>query len=229
MINERKDFVSNIPGNLARRSFFLLSLYFAFAALVYLVQHFWKAFLPPWFLEYAFQIFLFCALGFLWIKGWAFKWKLTKTKSLQLIGLILVYIIGLKLLDIVLGQWGVWPLRRDLWHWQNQLLLQLLLAPFLEELLFRDYLFRAFCLEMKSLPRAILFSSAFFMLAHMSLYPGAFLLGVFSCLLYYYFESIIPCIAFHFLSNLSLYFIPYTLPHLYHALRQWGLYHLFYR
>ena len=110
-----------------------------------------------------------------------------------------------------------------------QLFSLLILAPINEELFFRDLLFRSQNSRWKNLWLSGLFSSFAFMVAHLSLYPGAFLLGLISCALFVVSRSIVPSIVFHFLSNASLFFIPQIFPALAQFLLKIGLFPTFYR
>src|SRR5690606_12434986 len=112
---------------------------------------------------------------------------------------------------------GSWPSAYSL---QSVLLLGLI-APVVEELFFRDLVLRALLLKLRNIYIAVFLSSLFFMAAHLSLYPGAFLLGLVSGFIYLYSRSVLPCILFHSLSNLSLYFIPAWFPQIYEALHRW--------
>ncbi len=103
-------------------------------------------------------------------------------------------------------------------------------SPIVEELFFRDLFFRTQHFESKySWWSAAFFSSFAFMIAHLSLYPGAFLLGFCSCFLIRQSRSILPSIVFHSVSNASLYFIPKLFPALAAFLKSDWLAGFFYR
>ena len=100
-------------------------------------------------------------------------------------------------------------------HWA---VLVLFVAPILEEFFFRDLVFRALYGRLNRMRIAILLSSIFFMVAHMTLHPGAFLLGLISCWLVLGSRSILPSIVFHSISNGSWFFLPVLFPNLHKAL-----------
>lgn len=80
-----------------------------------------------------------------------------------------------------------------------------LLAPILEEMLFRGIILRSF-LNQYSRSTAILWSALFFGLAHLNIYQFvvAFMLGTVAGWLYERSRSLIPCIALHGFYNSSL-------------------------
>lgn len=218
-----------IPDSLMRNSPFWLAGFFVVAFAISAVMGRFENQLPGVVGVYALQALLVLLCGGLWLKGWRPLYRL----SLQGFGLLLlllgVYLGALKLLDLALVDPEV-RLRvmsfRDLtWTYAPT---QLLLAPIFEELFFRDYLFRALKERMGSVFRAVVFSSLFFMLAHLNIQIGAFLLGVICCALLIRFQSVWPAIIFHFVSNFSLYFFPVFYPHLYKALFDWELFRYFY-
>lgn len=104
-----------------------------------------------------------------------------------------------------------------------------LIAPFLEELFFRDILFRSLIARWGSVWVAAIISSLAFMAAHLSFYPGAFLLGLLSCALFVKSKSLWVCILFHSLSNASLWVIPEYFPALSRSIAEFSLIHFFYR
>lgn len=85
------------------------------------------------------------------------------------------------------------------------------LAPVLEEMLFRGIILRAFLLQY---PRwtAILASAVFFGFAHMNVYQFvvAFLLGTFSGWLYERTRSLVPCIVLHASYNAAVFALQTT-------------------
>src|SRR5205823_339778 len=103
------------------------------------------------------------------------------------------------------------------------------LAPILEELYFRDLFFRALWKRENSFWFAAAVSSIFFMIAHMSVYPGALLLGLISAFLLVLSGSILPSILFHSISNLSFIFIPILFPKIFEALERFHFLRYFYR
>lgn len=112
---------------------------------------------------------------------------------------------------------------------QYQIVALLILAPINEELFFRDLLFRSQNSRWGAFWLSALFSSFAFMVAHLSLYPGAFLLGIISCFVFIISGSIVPSMVFHFLSNASLFFIPQWFPSIAQYLVDIGLFPAFYR
>lgn len=162
-------------------------------------------------------------------KGWRPCFKISPKAGFVFFGLVVLYLGALFLIDRVLQSPD--SIRRAT-HFHSQsmafLILQLGLAPILEELYFRDFMFRAMRQEFGKLVPAVLFSSLFFMLAHFQVHPGAFLLGLVSSLLFFYFRSVIPSMVFHFISNLSLYFIPSFFPNLFFEMKSWDAIRFFY-
>jgi membrane protease YdiL (CAAX protease family) len=184
-----------------------------------------------WLRRYSLQIFLFVSLLHqFFLMGWRPLIKISKKAALFSLIAIFVYLSILKALDffaeiklgVSLGH------RRSFDSW-DQIFLSLVLAPIFEELFFRDLLFRALYSRDQKLWLSILFSSAFFMVAHLSLYPGAFVLGIVSALLLYFSGSILPSIFFHLMSNLSWFFLPMLFPNLFRVLIEWDLLWIFYR
>lgn len=184
---------------------------------------------PAWFQIFGYQILLagFCAA--LFAKAWRFLWKIDLHSAGLFLLILLFYMGALLLVEFFLSKEGeLVSATRIQPDSILVIMLQLVLAPIFEELFFRDYVFRSIWKSCLSFPKAALLSSLFFMLAHMQIHPGAFLLGLVSCILYRSFKSILPCIAFHFLSNASVYFIPYFFPHLYRELFELNLLQYFY-
>jgi membrane protease YdiL (CAAX protease family) len=181
--------------------------------------------------RYALQFFLFLSLIFLFFSA---KWRpclrlSSKAKMIWITG-TLFYFCSLALLDLVCRFYDGASIghRRSLESW-DQLALSLVLAPILEELFFRDALFRSLVTKFNHARVAAVISSLFFMVAHGSLYPGAFFLGIISCGLFYFSGSIIPSIAFHVLSNLSWFFLPMFFPNLFRTLIDMRLLHWFFQ
>lgn len=87
----------------------------------------------------------------------------------------------------------------------------LLLAPVFEELFFRGFLIPPL---KRSLPlwAVIIVSSLVFMLAHGYVKPGAFLLGMFTSVIFLWTGSVIPGMIFHFSCNLWGPILIYLLP-----------------
>lgn len=78
------------------------------------------------------------------------------------------------------------------------------MAPVLEEVLFRGILMRSF-LQNYSPRKAILWSAIFFAIIHLNPWQGipAFGLGLFMAWLFYKTGSLLPCILVHFMNNLA--------------------------
>ncbi len=81
-----------------------------------------------------------------------------------------------------------------------------IIAPFIEEMLFRGIFLRGF-LGHYSPAHSIIYSSLLFSLVHLNLYqmPSAFLLGCYIGWLYYVSRSLWPCIFAHALNNTLAY------------------------
>ncbi len=186
--------------------------------------------LPGFIQRFALQILLALGLFFCFIKGWRPALSLNSRVGLYIIYALVAYFAGLKISDFIFSRylgdaetsfqgWGAW----------DNLLLVALVAPLLEELFFRDVLFRSLQTRWPGFWRAASLSSIIFMLAHMSLYGGAFLLGFISTALFYWSRSLWPSVVFHSLSNLSWYFLPVLFPNLFSALFQLKLLKFFYQ
>lgn len=214
MRSDTKDFLKTLEPKLASQSFSWLGFYFVLAVILHLCLHFFPEFFPNWLKESGFQIFLLGALALLFKQGWRPQLQCSGKSIAIFVGLVLLYFGLLWLLDFgakLSGYTGVVSIVR-VGH--LELILLIVVAPVLEEFFFRDYLFRAFVWQMNRIQRAAFFSSAFFMLAHFSLHPGAFVLGIVNCILFASLRSVWPAVAFHALSNLSLFFLPAYFPHL---------------
>ena len=90
-----------------------------------------------------------------------------------------------------------------------------LVAPFLEEMLFRGIILRGLLGKYSPL-NAILLSSALFGLIHMNIYqiPGAFIFGCFLGWLFYASRSLWPCIFAHAFYNAGAYVFSSSYPDL---------------
>lgn len=217
---DTKEFLKSLPAPLASKSFSYLLAYFLFAAAVHLFDSFFPGLFPQWFRDFGFQLFLLGALVVLWRQGWRPQLQ-SSWSSILWFALLLGGYFGLLYLFELTAQglgFEAWPHQRS--ESVPRMILMILMAPILEELFFRDFLLRAFYWQMNRFRRAVFFSSAFFMLAHLSLYPGAFLLGVVNACLFAVFRSVWPAIVFHAVSNLSLFFLPRFFPAFTEALRQ---------
>jgi membrane protease YdiL (CAAX protease family) len=224
---ETKEFLKSLQAPVAAKSFQYLVFYFIFAATVHLLDYGFPHFFPSWFREFGFQIFLFGSLIFLWRAGWRPQWQ-CRWRSLIGFGIFLgAYFAFLVALEFVARGMGFEAWARHRSEPLHRVVLLIFLAPLLEELFFRDYLLRAFYWQMNRFRRALFFSSGFFMLAHLSLYPGAFFLGLVNGILFSFFRSAWPAVAFHAVSNLSLFFLPRYFPALTEAMKQIELLPLF--
>lgn len=202
-----------------------LTAFFIFAAGVVLLADHLSVFVR----QYSFQIFL----------GIAILWMLLRTKwrpllefhssaAIYTLVLAVIYFGGLLILDQIARMLGVEG-RPVPFQWRDDLLLLALIAPILEEIFFRDLLLRSLFHRIPKLFWAVLISSLIFMVAHLTLYPGALFLGIINSVLVLTSRSLWPAILFHSLSNLSLLFLPAWYPHLWSWLDQWGLLTQFYR
>ena len=81
-----------------------------------------------------------------------------------------------------------------------------IIAPLIEEMLFRGIILRGF-LSHYSAKKAIIVSSLLFALIHLNIYqiPGAFILGCFIGWIYYKSRSLWPCILAHAINNIGVY------------------------
>lgn len=224
----RNDFFSEF---LAKQGVYCLFAYFIFVFVLMFTEWVLPVDFAYWFQASVLQLVLLTFLGYLWILGWKPRWRINTKGWLWFAGFLLVYLGGLKVLDLSLayfqGEVGL-SQRTTMQPWYF-MILQLVLAPVFEELFFRDYLLRSFWQKLGSWGRALFFTSAFFMLAHLSLYPGAFLLGLVAGGLYLLTGSIIPAVVFHSLSNLSLYLLPVFYPSIFQWIVQTGWLEVFYR
>lgn len=84
----------------------------------------------------------------------------------------------------------------------QRIILFILMAPIIEEILFRGIIFRGF-LKHYSLKNAIILSSLLFAIAHLNVWQGisAFILGIVYAWIYKKTKSLIPCIFSHALHN----------------------------
>ncbi len=205
--------------------FFVLALVMSFAS------HYLN--LPPWTLwirRYAFQVFVLLAVLHLWSLGWRPLWGRLWTNVRYILGGLVFYFLILEVGNQILGYFydahadGLAPSLS-----LEPLILAAIMAPVLEEMFFRDALFRAVRHQSGRVVFAMVLASTFFMVAHLSLYPGAFLLGLISSVLVLKTSSVIPSIVFHSISNLSWYFLPAWFPNLYGFLAEENGLSYFYR
>ena len=84
-----------------------------------------------------------------------------------------------------------------------QCIVYAIIPAVLEEAFFRGILFQS--LAQRNLAMGTVISSAFFALLHFDFFafPGTFVLGVLSCMIFYYTNSIFSSMLFHFIVNLS--------------------------
>ncbi len=184
--------------------------------------------LPPAVRQYSFQVFLLVAIVSIVFIGWRPLLGLNR-KSLRFILIVFgIYFVGLKVIDLVAAWAGYESLPRPAPQ-RSDLILLAVLAPILEEIFFRDLIFRSLLHRLQKLWLAIFLSSILFMVAHLTLYPGAFLLGLINCLFLIYSRNLWTSILFHSVSNLSLIFFPIWFPNLLTYLETSGLFSQFYR
>lgn len=202
-----------------------LTAFFVFAATVVLLSQYLSGFIR----QYGFQIFLGLAILWMLIRT---RWRPLLTMNgkvgLFLLILVLSYFGGLFVIDqlmAILGYQGSPSIGRS----RSDILLLAVLAPILEELFFRDLILRSLFHRLKNFWAALVISSLLFMVAHLTLYPGALLLGFVCSILVLSCGSLWPAMVFHALSNLSLLFLPAWYPNLWEALQRWGLITQFYR
>lgn len=223
-----------LSENIVSKSFLLLAGFFLFAVAFSLVLPLMPYTLPDYLRRYVFQIYLFLSLVYLWHIGWRPLIQPVIRRDLKvvvfIVAMILIYAATLKIMDSILfyGR-GRWFRQEFVWPVWDKLLLSAVVAPVLEELFFRDVILRVFYQRFAKIFYTVLFSSFFFMCAHFTWYPGAFLLGVVAAGMVFYTRSVLPGIVLHSLSNLSLYFLPVFFPHLHKALIDWGMMSQFYR
>lgn len=204
--------------------FFILAVALGFIEQHKLIQ------LPDILRRYLYQLFIFIALISLYLKGWRGLWRLDGSIAKFSFAWLLGYLVILKIIDwIAMGRNSYVAAGAPLFLFDDQILLAGVIAPILEELFFRDLLFRTFISKWPKFWIAVLATSFFFMVAHQSFYMGAFLLGVINSLLFIYSGSVVPGILFHSLSNLSWYFLPKLYPHLFELMKDGGWLNLFYR
>lgn len=220
----------SFPEKLVRLSLFWLGGLFIFAYVLSAIKEYRTDFIPAWFSQYSLQIYLLAASISLFFSGWRPKLWGSKKGLFYFAIFIGGYFWFLFTLNFAVShQTGDFSVSHFTNRTMEQILFASVLAPILEELFFRDILFRALGVRFQSLWLALLFSSAFFMVAHMSLYPGAFLLGIISCFIFVTTRSILGSIIFHSLSNLSYFFIPVWFPGLFRWLVESGWFSYFYR
>jgi membrane protease YdiL (CAAX protease family) len=205
------------------------SLFFAFLLICVGAISFWPESFPDWLQQYSLQVFLFVSIIFMWRTGWRPLFRLGGRSILWVVIAILSYLFLLYELDLYFLKTGgaVQPeafSTGELWHF----VLLVFIAPVLEEVFFRDLLYRALCTRLERFVLTALFSSVFFMFAHMSFQVGALILGIVSCLLLVCSRSILASIALHSCANLSLFLLPTWFPQLYHSLNNLKLFNYFY-
>lgn len=213
-----------ISPKVETRSLQWLLGFFVFAIFITLISEH----LPDFLRQFSFQIFLLVALAALWWGGWAPSFGSFNRVVMSCAAVFVGYFVVLKLVDLACYGAG-YVGQAQTWRGHPNWILAVIVAPVLEELFFRDALLKSLYQRLGRLDLAVLFSSAFFMVAHLNLYPGAFLLGLVSALLLLIFRNIWTAILFHSISNLSLIFIPALFPHLSALMSERGLLPIFYR
>jgi membrane protease YdiL (CAAX protease family) len=213
-----------ISPKVETRSLQWLLGFFVFAILITLVSEH----LPDFLRQFSFQLFLMISLIALWWGGWVPSLGSFNRVVTSCAAVLLGYFVILKLADLACYAAG-YVGQAQTWRGHPNWILAIVVAPILEELFFRDALLKSLYQRLGRLELAVLFSSAFFMVAHLNLYPGAFLLGLVSALLLLTFKNIWTAILFHSISNLSLIFIPALFPHLSALMIERGLLPVFYR
>lgn len=209
---------------------FLIALFLVIMALGFVqARGLWSP--PMWVRQYALQGVLGISLVWLFVLGWRPLLSLHKRTLVYVLGVFVCYFSILKFLDVLLSLWMGEESGTSLEGGASihEIFLLGLIAPLFEELYFRDLFFRALRVRWSGFWIPALFSSLVFMLAHMSVYPGAFLLGVLSAGLVYFSGSIGPSILFHSLSNLSWFFMPFLFPHVFGFLAHFHLLRSFYQ
>ena len=153
-----------------------------------------------------------------------------KKKSVGLLlGVILAYFGGLFCLNFIFATMREpGTIRLPPLLWEDVMLLGFI-APILEELFFRDLFLRSLWGRTQKLFLSVVVSSLIFMIAHQSLYFGAFLLGFINAWLYWISRSVVTPMVFHSLSNLSWFFIPVCFPEIFRVLTDWKILDQFYR
>lgn len=229
MASDDKDILEGVDPNLVRQAQAWLISFFVFAFGISLAIRYEVLDFPDWVGRYALQGFLGIIILFLSLQAWPWSWQIKRGRLKIVFCFFLGYFLLLWVSDLSLSAWFgaqgyIAPSIAV-----EAFVLKALMAPILEELFFRDYLFRSLWLQWQSKWRAVFFTSGFFMLAHLSLYPGAFLLSIVTCLLFAYSRSVVPGIVFHSLSNLSWYFLPAWFPSLYKAIEQLSALNWFYQ
>jgi len=224
--NRAKQILQTVWSEPRDRALHLLLVFFGAAAILMLVQRFDLFSAPAGVRMFFLQSVLVVLLIYLALKGWR---PILRTERNWFLGIIALYLTGLFLLDRLAAldiEVAYRPLELPAW---DQLLLGLVLAPILEELFFRDYLFRVLSSQGMKWSFALLLSAAFFTLAHFSLYPGAFFLGLLNGILYIASGGVLLPIAFHLVCNLSWYLLPAFYPSLFYLLEHSNLREIFYR
>lgn len=210
----------------ADRTFSALSLYFLGAIALSIGLRMWP---NPWLAQFAFQGILFVMLVLVWRSGWRPLLEVTTRAVVQFLGVVFIYILGLWILNAICRAGGYTAEGATFEKNYSHLVLSLLLAPLLEEAFFRDALLRSMRQRISKPWVVIIVGGCFFMLAHLNLYPGAFLLGLVSGSLYATTRTLWPSVGLHMIANGSLYLIPAFFPNLLAALERWNLLRVFYQ
>lgn len=176
-----------------------------------------------------FGLQFYLSLGLLWLLGlgWIPMIQLDRRAALTIGVTLVVYFVGFAILDLLAQKfWGATAVVRPPFSgW----FLPLIVAPLCEELFFRDLLYRTLKSRISRMILVLLITNIFFMVAHMTLHPGAFILGLICCGLVSLTGSVWPALLFHSLSNASWYFLPYFFPNFWGALLSADLLRHFYQ
>jgi len=167
-------------------------------------------------LTYALSMFLLLFFGIRMRKSIKFSWKWVSLPILLLsIPLILSLSVLMEpLVDLI-------PMPQLIKDYFNSIIINdiysflmiAILAPFIEELIFRGIVLNGF-LKRYSPTKAIILSALIFGVAHLNpwQFPGAFILGLIMGWLYWKTNSLIPGMVLHFLNN-SLSFLMMMMTH----------------
>lgn len=94
-------------------------------------------------------------------------------------------------------------------YWVQYFVLSCLLAPFCEEIIFRGFLFEKL-LGTNSMKKSILITSLVFGIMHGLSGVSPAIVSIVLCVLYKKYNSLIPCMAVHFLHNLMVFLVRYS-------------------
>ena len=223
------DFLSLKKGHVLLCLNWLVAFY-CLSFLLSLGINYFPNFFPDWLRQFSLQAVLVVACIHLFKSGWRpVNISLERTMLWSFIaggGYLLVLVIC----EIVF--WGRVPPSESVALEGvplNRFILLVMIAPFFEEVFFRDLLLRALNVRLSSTVWAILLSSLFFTLAHIGFHVGALVLGLVSALLVIISRSIIPSIVLHAMANLSSFVLPTLFKNFYHWLTESNLIQYFYQ